>query len=191
LTEPPIPKMNPQMWYSFQYTDNRSGFHTTIKWNATKTPYDIAQFSRKPRSISIILETYFADSKIGLSEWSPQDFYQSVHTSSEENDDGWESLETNEVEATLYPFQKRAVKWCLRREGAGSSQDYKLSDLPISFRRTKDDRDRPCYISHLFGLVTLDIIPFQAAERALNGGILADEMGLGKTISAISLITLQ
>jgi len=69
--------------------------------------------------------------------------------------------------------------------------DHEVSDLPISFRHAKDDRGRSCYISHLFGIVTLDIKPFQAAERAINGGILADEMGLGKTITAISLITLQ
>lgn len=175
----------------FQYTNTRSGFHTTIKWNVTKTPYAIAQSSRKPRSVSIILSKYFADVTIAASDWSPQDFYQSVHTSSEEDNDGWESLETKEVGATLYPFQKRAVKWCLRREGVGLLQDYKRSDLPISFILAEDDKGQACYISHLFGLVTLDVGPFQAAEKAINGGILADEMGLGKTISAISLITLQ
>ncbi|KAH8598130.1 E3 ubiquitin-protein ligase [Bisporella sp. PMI_857] len=165
-------------------------FHFTIKWNITISPYDIPRVNQKPQFISDILKRYFLDVHAEKLTWSPQDFYQAVHTPSR-SDDEWKSLETDQLEANLYPFQKRAVKWLLKREAANSLQNPETSELPISFIKAKDARGRTCFISHLFGLVTLDIGPFREAEQLLKGGILAEEMGLGKTLEIICLMTLH
>jgi E3 ubiquitin-protein ligase SHPRH len=107
-------------------------------------------------------------------------------------------MRVEELESDLYPFQKRAVQWLLRKEGAQWSAEGRVkswssgdSILPLSFVQARDAQGRQCYVSHLFGIVTLDITPFAASERQLKGGILAEEMGLGKTVEMISLITLH
>jgi E3 ubiquitin-protein ligase SHPRH len=170
----------------------------TVKWNITTSPYHVAQVNKKIPILFNLLSKYFPDPNVSKTDtWSPQDFYQSVHSP---NNDGHvsASITTPELQLTLYPFQKRAVQWLLRKEGvewSGSrvrdASASKVEDLPSSFIKAKDARGRPCYVSHLFGLVTLDVAPFIAAERVLKGGILAEEMGLGKTIEMISLMTLH
>ena len=161
-----------------------------VKWNITLSPYDIPQISHKPNAISKVLSTYFPDPNVQNSEaWSAQDFYQSVHTPSK-NDDGWEYINSPDLETSLYPFQKRTVKWMLRREATATTPDLN-PDLPISFIKAQDSQGRSCFVSHLFGVVTLDTAPFQKVQDRLKGGILAEEMGLGKTVEIISLITLH
>ena len=170
----------------------------TIKWNTTTSPYHVAWVNKKIPILPTLLSTYFPDPNTSKADtWSPQDFYQSVH-SPEKNDGVAASMETPELDSTLFPFQKRAVQWLLRKEGVEWSdrqvQNVPTSipqDLPSSFIKTKDACGRSCYVSHLFGLVTFDIAPFTAAEGVLKGGILAEEMGLGKTIEMISLMTLH
>jgi E3 ubiquitin-protein ligase SHPRH len=108
-------------------------------------------------------------------------------------------MRVEELESELYPFQKRAVQWLLRKEGVEFSAEGIIKDalslhhntLPNSFIQAKDAFGQPCYISHLFGIVTLDLAPFVASEHQLKGGILAEEMGLGKTVEMISLVTLH
>lgn len=108
-------------------------------------------------------------------------------------------MRIEELESELYPFQKRAVRWLLRKEGVEWSAKGGVNDasplrdnaLPNSFIRATDAFGRPCYVSHLFGTVTLDLGPFLSSEQQLKGGILAEEMGLGKTVEMISLITLH
>jgi len=142
---------------------------------------------------------YFPDPNIAQAEkWSPQDFYQSVH-STVNDDESLNSMRVEELETELYPFQKRAVQWLLRKEGVewSASGGVKVaspptdSALPNSFIRATDASGRPCYVSHLFGIVTLELGPFLAFERQLKGGILAEEMGLGKTVEMISLVALH
>ena len=170
----------------------------TVKWNITTSPYHVAQVSKKIPILPALLSTYFQDSNASVSDtWSPQDFYQSVH-SPNKNDEVAASVKTPELDSTLFPFQRRAVQWLLRKEGvewSGSSVQEVPSTapegLPNSFIKTKDASGRSCYVSHLFGLVTLDVAPFTAVDRILKGGILAEEMGLGKTIEMISLMTLH
>jgi E3 ubiquitin-protein ligase SHPRH len=170
----------------------------TVKWNITTSPYHVAPVNKKISVLSTLLNVYFPDPNVSKSDtWSPQDFYQSVH-SLNKDDDVAASIENPELESILYPFQKRAVQWLLRKEGV-EWEDHqvraapisKTEDLPSSFVKATDAYGRSCYVSHLFGLVTLDVAPFIAAERLLKGGILAEEMGLGKTIEMISLMTLH
>lgn len=143
---------------------------------------------------------YFPDPPVTKAEkWSPQDFYQSVHAT-DQSDASTVAMKVDELESELYPFQKRAVQWLLRKEGVewspnGGVQDAPFKSntvgLPNSFIRAADACGRPCYVSHLFGIVTLELSPFVSLEHQLKGGILAEEMGLGKTVEMISLITLH
>jgi hypothetical protein len=108
-------------------------------------------------------------------------------------------MRIEELKSELYPFQKRAVKWLLQKEGVECSGDGSIKDalslhdntLPNSFIRAEDAFGKPCYVSHLFGIVTLNLASFVASEHQLKGGILAEEMGLGKTVEMISLVTLH
>lgn len=172
----------------------------TVKWNITTSPFYVMQATAKAKVLPKVLGTYFPDQSVtSIDKWSPQDFYQSVHSPGN-NDPVAASLRVDELESNLYPFQKRAVQWLLRKEGfewsnthdrvieSSTTQD---STLPVSFIEATDALGRKCYVSHLFGLVTLDPTPFRALEQGLRGGILAEEMGLGKTVEMISLIALN
>jgi E3 ubiquitin-protein ligase SHPRH len=171
----------------------------TIKWNTTTSPYNILQATVKTPALLKVMAKYFPDSNVTRAEtWSPQDFYQSVH-STDKNDKISASMTVEKLQSELYPFQKRTVQWLLRKEGVEWSTNGVVKDaprpddaaLPISFIRASDGLGRPCYVSHLFGIVTLNLGPFVASEQQLRGGILAEEMGLGKTVEMISLITLH
>ncbi|CZT47500.1 related to S.pombe rad8 protein and Rdh54p [Rhynchosporium secalis] len=168
-----------------------------IKWNITLSPHHILQSTTKPKAISQVLARYYPDPNASKAEkWSPQDFYTSVHSPVKNNDVA--EIKVGGLETDLYPFQQRAVKWLLKREGAEWSAEgvRKMtpsldSELPLSFLQAIDDNGRMCYVSHLFGVVTMDITPFMESQNLLKGGILAEEMGLGKTVEMISLISLH
>lgn len=170
----------------------------TIKWNTVSSPYRIPQANTKTRALKEVIQRYYPNSNTTPSEdWSPQDFYQSVHVP-DKADKVSASIKAPEVEATLYPFQKRALRWLLQREGVdwvdGNVKDVLQShntSLPSSFIQTTDALGQICFVSSLFGLVTLDVAHFAVAEQQLKGGILAEEMGLGKTVEMISLVTLN
>ncbi|KAK8857190.1 E3 ubiquitin-protein ligase [Apiospora arundinis] len=100
--------------------------------------------------------------------------------------------------AKLYPFQRRALQWLLRREGVGwngtelePSRDPTTSDLPLSFNEMSDSHGQSYFSSTLHQVVTRDVAPFRELETALRGGILSEEMGLGKTVETISLILMH
>lgn len=177
------------------YTALRMSF--TVKWNITISPDSIVQANRTTKALSNVLTRYYPDTNIKKAgKWTAKDFYESVHTPSKT--DEVSSMNVPGLEATLFPFQKRAVQFLLRSEGVEWSpqgirerSNSKTSDLPISFIATQDSDNRSCYVSHLFGLVTLDVGPFEALQQDLKGGILAEEMGLGKTVEIISLISLH
>lgn len=174
----------------------------TIHWNVTPSPMYIFPAKTKTQALEQVLQKYFPVSNkpdYSNTDWSPQDFYRAAHVPNQ-NESLPESFVIPDLESTLYPFQKRSVKWMLQREGVEwSDSDQKIipstskdtTQLPLSFVATKDSYGNPCFVSHLFGLVTLDITPFEEEERNLKGGILAEEMGLGKTLEMISLIALN
>ena len=159
-----------------------------------------------------ILTRYFPQNRLLPDKvWSPQAFYESVYAPPIEEPIP-KILDARILESDLYPFQKRAVNWMLRREGiileAGGAETNGTEEISrsesgshltaistvddvsyLSFRTYKDARDGEVFVSHLQGAVAsrsfLDNLPEP------RGGILAEEMGLGKTCELISLILLN
>ncbi|PYH40056.1 putative SNF2 family helicase/ATPase, partial [Aspergillus saccharolyticus JOP 1030-1] len=127
--------------------------------------------------------------------WSPSEFYDNVHVPLDTPTSSAE-IECASIECQLFPFQRRAVRWLMQREGVGLSPDGQVisiaeepnSDLPASFIAMTDADGKRCYASHLLMTVTTDISAYVAV---LQGGILAEEMGLGKTVEMISLMCLN
>lgn len=141
------------------------------------------------------------DASRSCGAWSPQDFYRSVHTPNSSITPG-KGIQDGRLECELYPFQKRALRWLLQREGVDYSGDrlipYKDEpdpcpdvDLPHGFLHTTDADGRDCFVSQLLGIVTTDRRLLQKVGVNLKGGILAEEMGLGKTVELIALICLH
>ena len=130
------------------------------------------------------------------------DFYEHLHLPNAD-EVPFDSQSTDQLlgilQCQLYPFQKRALHWLLRREGvhiAGgdiircTSTDDERS-LPHGFICTQDADGTDCFISHCLGIVTKYRSLLKDTTLQLRGGILAEEMGLGKTVEMIALISLH
>ncbi|CDM34981.1 hypothetical protein DTO013E5_3120 [Penicillium roqueforti] len=132
-----------------------------------------------------------------VQKWSPREFYKNVHvpkaTESSTN------IICPDLKCKLFPFQRRAVRWLLQREGREVGPNGEIipvrerpkSDLPVSFNSTRDADGQVYYFSHLFMVLTTDLSEWRDAADNLKGGILAEEMGLGKTVEVIALISLN
>lgn len=90
--------------------------------------------------------------------WSPRDFYESVYVPEKENKEA-ESLVVDDLESTLFPYQKRTVQWMLRREGVdlqGRSfpKSHAFSEGDHGFVLAVDHRNNPIWVNPWLGLVT-------------------------------------
>ena len=132
--------------------------------------------------------------------WKPTDFYEHVHvpcTNGPAVDTRIAGNPLKAMQCQLYPFQRRALLWLLRREGVEmvgeDIVEYHPAEsggkLPHGFVRTKDVDGTDCFVSHCLGIVTKN--PNLLRHTTLRGGILAEEMGLGKTVELIALISLH
>ncbi|KAI9704287.1 MAG: hypothetical protein M1836_007148 [Candelina mexicana] len=164
-----------------------------VLWRVART---ITPYKKLDAQDEVLLAAAFPENKADVStRWSPKDFYEAVHVPDKHQEVGSIIL-TGKLECQLYPFQKRAVKWLLRREGVElvddsvhplGHQDNRL--LPF-FQRAIDLDGRECFVSHLLGVIVTD--PSLAIQSSdVRGGILAEEMGLGKTVELIALIALH
>lgn len=117
--------------------------------------------------------------------WSPRDFYDNVHVPKSEE---VAVSGIDELHCTLYPFQRRALKWLLEREQSIDVSEKTPLELPPGFVRTVDADGKQCFVSRFLGLVTTDEKVVWNIPSKLKGGILAEEMGLGKTVEMIGLI---
>ncbi|EDP49222.1 SNF2 family helicase/ATPase, putative [Aspergillus fumigatus A1163] len=130
--------------------------------------------------------------------WSPRDFYDNVHVPKDAPESSAE-IKSDLIHCRLYPFQRRAVRWLLEREGVKLQEnghvlpleDKSTSELPTSFEKRTDAEGKTYYVSPLFVTVTSDLSNWYAPADYLKGGILAEEMGLGKTVEMISLMCLH
>lgn len=166
-------------------TTNVSNFLLTVRIlvpNATS----LLQNPGLPRTTDI-LRLFPSDSASNAKPWSPRDFYD--HAYVPDRSASSEIPPMQELQCHLYPFQQRAVRWMLEREGAlrtsFSSQD---PHLPHGFKWVKDAEGRPCLVSRLMGLVSSDESILADSVEKRPGFILAEEMGLGKTVEVIALI---
>lgn len=132
-----------------------------------------------------------------LSNWSPRDFYDNVYVPMN-TPEASADLGCDQVKCQPYPFQNRAVRWLLEKEGVellpnGSVVPRQQEDpgLPDSFQEFTDSDGRRCYVSQLYKIVTTDLSNWPDPRKSFRGGILAEEMGLGKTVEMILLFCLN
>ncbi|KAL3470661.1 SNF2 family N-terminal domain-containing protein [Aspergillus californicus] len=130
--------------------------------------------------------------------WTPRDFYNSVHVPPDTPSLS-APIKCGMVKCDLYPFQRRAVRWLLQREGKELNSEGQTvpivqlpkAGLPESFQQITDVDGETCFASHLHMIVTKNLSGWYDVGDHLRGGILAEEMGLGKTVEMISLMCLN
>ncbi|KFY41750.1 hypothetical protein V494_02811 [Pseudogymnoascus sp. VKM F-4513 (FW-928)] len=201
------PKAHGRLWAETEFSLSvEDGFELllltwTIKWNFSPSLAYISAVSPKRNDLEAVIKAYFPDpAQINNNgtRISPQDFYNSVHVPAKK-DAAAESIEIPELETQLYPFQKRAVRWLLEREGVEWSVEdnclnnavVKPARMPCSFYEVVDEDGRTCWVSSLLQAATPDLSMYRKAEDELIGGLLVEEMGLGKTVEITALITLH
>jgi E3 ubiquitin-protein ligase SHPRH len=125
------------------------------------------------------------------------DFYDAVHVPSTDEYVP-PRVQQSLTDTQLFPFQQRAVKWLLGREGVEISPSGEIrpvqpstTALPLSFQSAQDATGQTCYVSHMRGMIIKDPNDAGDMTNTLRGGILAEEMGLGKTIELIALMSLH
>ncbi|KAF2206013.1 hypothetical protein GQ43DRAFT_459419 [Delitschia confertaspora ATCC 74209] len=144
--------------------------------------------------LNVLADAFPVESQEAMSAWSIQEFYENVHVPPMDMEVP-KQIERCLADTELYPFQRRAVDWLLRREGfafptnGGELVPISTSDANMaSFKPSKDADGRVCYVSHLRGMIVSDIKTATRTDDSYRGGILAEEMGLGKTVELIALI---
>jgi E3 ubiquitin-protein ligase SHPRH len=130
-------------------------------------------------------------------KWDPRDFYDNVHVPMETLTPSAD-IANDLMSCHLYPFQLRAVRWLLNREGIQLNPDGRTQPrqnatdaAPPSFCRAHDTTGSEFYVSQLLGCVSTSLADLKHTYPNVSGGILAEEMGLGKTVELIALMCLN
>ena len=105
--------------------------------------------------------------------WSPRDFYESVHVP-DKNDSVAESLAVDGLESTLFPYQKRTVRWMLEREGVDSQGQDLVSPRIFNngdhgFLQTTDISNDQIWVNPWLGLVTTNRSLLDDAAMTVRG----------------------
>ncbi|KAL4812232.1 SNF2 family N-terminal domain-containing protein [Aspergillus spinulosporus] len=197
---------------TLRWFGNHTSFQleTVILW---KDSLDITDYQRLPDAASAAFFRYvlgqeedYVPSSIRRSRgpmargdgWTPQDFYDNVHVPPNTPELS-APVKCDLTECELFPFQRRAVRWLLNREGKELNPDGQVVPfdnsskigLPDSFQQITDADGEVCFASHLYMVVTRDLSNWYDVNEHLKGGVLAEEMGLGKTVEMISLMCLN
>ena len=124
--------------------------------------------------------------------WDVKEFYDNVHVPDPSQNC---MLNVDAVQCKLYPFQERATRWMLSKEGVQALPSGQLvtnaehgSALPMDFEEVEDAQGKPCYVSSALNVVSSSRTEVEAQYGAVKGGILAEAMGLGKTVEMIALM---
>lgn len=160
----------------------------TVKWNFSPSLEYISEARPVRPVLDSVIAAYFPDPSLkGVTHTTtpPQAFYDCVHVP-EKKDPVAASIETPLLDTQLYPFQKRAVRWLLEKEGAQWSEERgsvepalsTSSGAPYSFYKVVDEDNRVCWVNSIFKAVTSDLAAYKASDNLL-GGLLVEEMGLG------------
>lgn len=180
---------------SFQVNWNES----TTTWPSAHSPY---QRTFRHEMLAIAYPDLFKHKpRKPKNSCSPQMFYEAAHVPPVD-DTPPDNISIPYMTTKLYPFQRRAVKWMLKREGVQWSQDEEgdsivkdagLEDFeaPSAFIEVKDIDGRPFHMSPLLGKAAKDLEFFENLEQGFKGGILSEEMGLGKTVELLALFSLH
>ncbi|EXJ65278.1 hypothetical protein A1O7_01619 [Cladophialophora yegresii CBS 114405] len=171
-------------------------FEVSILWQDT-----IALRDRVDPALLDILARYMPPTRPMPSlfaPWEPRQFYDNVHVPEKTEADSAE-LKIPALESTLFPFQRRAVRWLLAREGVVEQSDGSFgpgkgqpTDQPLQgFEMHNTWSGESCLVNHALGVASTDLAAVRQHFVAPKGGVLADEMGLGKTLEIIALMCLH
>lgn len=187
---------------SFIGHDNKVSVSVSLdlNWNGTPSPYYPLPNSNDRKVTKRIIDLFCPSTDEGNnSAWSPMDFYEAAHVPPR-NDKASQDIQISGLKSSLFPYQKRTLKWLLAREGVRWSQaESRLQSIPPedhptsndSFRTIQDATERTVFVSDVFQTITRDKSLYNRADKLVKGGILAEEMGLGKTLEILALILLH
>lgn len=131
--------------------------------------------------------------------WNVREFYDHVHVP-DTSTSGDTSLQVDLLHCQLYPFQKRAVKWLLSREGVDVQASGQVTahcdtsqctQLPPGFHEAKDANGSVYYSNPTIGVACNSMTSVSRRYSTLRGGLLGEAMGLGKTVEVIALMCLH
>ncbi|KAG6357039.1 hypothetical protein INS49_014915 [Diaporthe citri] len=182
-------------------------FNFQVNWNVSTTTFATAfspyqQKFRREILAEAFPELFAVPRQKKQDSCSPQMFYEAAHIP-DAGSTPPEDFAIEGMNATLYPFQRRAVRWMLGREGVqwcgrpdGNDSvvkniAFEPFDAPSAFAKIRDADGQVCYISKLLGKITKNPAPFENLEQNFRGGILSEEMGLGKTVEILALCLLN
>ncbi|KAJ9651083.1 hypothetical protein H2198_009637 [Neophaeococcomyces mojaviensis] len=164
-----------------------------LLWRDTADCYE-----KIPDHLRSILKQVFStgnqEDTVKATSWDVKEFYDNVHVPDMRNA---KLLDIQPAQCTLYPFQDRATRWMLSREGVEIPSNGQVAlttdarnDLPLDFQAVELSGQR-AFVSHALSVVSTSRADIEAQYRTTKGGLLAEAMGLGKTVEMIALMCLH